>query len=370
MKKNWTREISLLSLPVLLLAGVAVWKEQGGNLSALTFKNPFDPGPFRLECAPFEQATLTPFEVAQGYTWKTRTVVEIKGDPKVPAGAVPASPDQGFAPAANVIYRRGKVWKEASSSPGKYPVSFGMGVGNSSTTTGFTFSANLESVPRDVEEIRLRGYIGGYRCYSAAVPPVGVPRNLLRFSIRGWDVNTKSKPFDIEIMGPQHPLATPMVDRKSPIEFKEAKWLDATTSGVTSGATPGAPPVDTFLLHLRHMKNPNWIDQFLTGPGSINLRKLRLFDADGRAIDLYLKNGKKSDANSFYLSFLNQYRQGPPMPKSDIVIDLFADGIAPKKSWQSYKQPLRLEVEVSDGSCWPAKIRATFRREAVGPGQK
>lgn len=212
MKKRFGREMIWLSLPLVIIGGAA-WIFGGGGRVLLPAK--LDDGPLRLEWAPFKRAKVTPAEVYEGFDWAVRTSVQEHGHLHVPSLLRPVG---SSAPRAytRLVYRVGKVWKQAPDMDSKgWVVIRNVVESNTNNVADNTLKlmVNLEKVPRDAKEIRLKGYIEVERAYNGALPAGWEPP-------LGWvddgqvqSFPLKTKPFDLSIQAPGEARPAPHVSR-------------------------------------------------------------------------------------------------------------------------------------------------------------
>ncbi|RYG69212.1 hypothetical protein EON80_10210 [bacterium] len=357
MKTNFSRELALLSLPVLLLGGFAWWKSRGADLPFEKFWPASDEKPLRLEFSPFQTASVTPFEVSRGYVWKTRTTVYDTGKvPTVNSWRRKFAVNLGNTYDIRIVYRRGQVWKQVEALPGRVqPVSVLFKDG------GVDLLANLTTVPGDADAVHLRGRFAWSVVYGGQViPGTALPPGTRKVGA-DYEVPVESEPFDIPIVDETELMPRPNVSRQPNIEMRGQRF-----NSMNRSDSKGNPHHQTtFFLHLHHLELGNWSPDSL-----LYIFNPQVFDANNREIPLYwdFGQGRKLSAGLQGGSgIFNQQQFSAAKPSSDLIVSALNLEIAPKKPWSSYKQPLRFELEVSDGNAWPTKIRAIYNlNEAPG----
>lgn len=336
MRKFNVREVALLSSPIVLLAAVAFWTSRKSSLP-----NPFDSGPLRVEITGIDKVDLSPLDVARGAEWGVALSTVMKGRAQVTSDWKEVI--QEYRPQFRLVYRRGSTWSQVKDLRGP------------STSAGptCTFKMSLKDVPQDAEEVRFRGELSIRQYYVGPVTPGRKPKGDLKLiaPIKGLGangyVNIATKPFDILVSSTEHPYSPPTVSRQAPLKLMEAGWFAQRSQG--GGA-------DKFLLHLRHMTNPKWAQQ----PTYI-VEKLHFFDARGQELILYHSNGK---GTRWFGSAYGTYPQDSFSPEkldSDFVLPAMTHDLAPRSGWGAQKQPLRMKLEVSDGTCWPTQVDVNLR---------
>ncbi len=355
MKFVKSREFVLLMVPVIAIGGVGWWKSISGGLAVPQFANPLDPGPMRIEYSPFKEVNLSPYEASNGYTWKVQSTYRFVGSQALPSTWAAASPEHGLS-AGNVRieFKKGKVWKVVN--PGHQTV--GTGVIN---FDGISFSANLKDVPQDADEVRLRGRIEGQRYYNGTIPTGWVmPRNVtslkapLPGSFYQHTVFVASKPFDLLIQGPGQPQPNPNISKTKKIQLRDVKWFRWKDSNGSH---------QEILLHLRHLDKKTADAQVNLAPWAFHSPKFTVFDAKNREVFLYYKNGAGRRCYDLQLQSSRQNGFSPALAVSDLIATLLEPDVAPRNGWEAYKGGLRFEFELTDGTCWPTKIRLSLRSE-------
>ena len=340
MKKRWGRELVLLALPIVLLGGVAWYRTRGAPLPALS--NPFAPGPSRLEYSRFVPIKITPLDVAQGYDWGAQTNLKEAGKLDVPANwRDDHFGNWGDTRELRLVYRIGTQWKVAPR-PVKGEASFQTIIGEQET-----LKANLKTVPREAEEVRLRGKFSALHLYRGPIAPGWkAPRNL---EIKTYGLNhfvtVESATFDIPVKAAGEAWPDVIVSRVQKIEAVEGKWLRDAFGEVIMvrfRAKPGAD-VET-PLQCR-----------------VPVRELSYLDATGHPFQVF--QDAKSMAEAGIGGSMRDWI-GPGLPADQEVIALAMRDAQPRGGWGRIKMPITVTGTVSDGKCWPTPFRVQMRPEA------
>jgi hypothetical protein len=211
------REIALLMVPVLIIGGVALWQTRAPRdlATGVTVKNPFDAGPARVEFVPFKKVELKPKDVYRGFDWAAQTTVKTRGKWDAPKGLVyDGVINEGNTRQLRLVYRWGSSWKSitaAQNSKNFFPLLDG-------DTQEVTLRVNLEAVPRDADEVRLRGYFEYLLAYRGTLPLGWKAPKGMRTRGLSHDLPIASKPFDLEIKSVGESMPVPKISRESKIE--------------------------------------------------------------------------------------------------------------------------------------------------------
>lgn len=347
MKRRFGREIALLTLPVVIFGGIALWKTRGGSMAQLQGA-PSDiySGPPRVEFGEIKSLILTPRDVAQGFVWGVDTQIWQGGQNPVAADVKRPQMTYGRS-RADVFYKRGARWIKAEGLDGRSLTRHGeleeAQFGDFAIRRRIQIKVRLDGVPRDAEEIRLRGtfiYENDYQlgCRGAS-------------GGSGWKfypsgvciLTTQSKPFDIPIVKPKQAWPKPNVSRETVFQFVDAKYIVD-------------PTIDYLVLQIRRKDGSDWKQR------SIVRENIQLLDNHQQPIELFdMGGGAKAQINAY--GDYNQERFSPKRAKSDWFIMIApVDSIEPKNGWDKVKFPLTLRAEISDGTCWPLKIDTKVER--------
>lgn len=298
MKKRIGREVLWLLAPVVVLAGFGWYQARGGRLPAVFGTTPFDSGPKRVEYGAFEKADLTPRDVSQGFDWAVKTTVKTLGEWDVPRNWSAMSASSSAYPKSRLVYRRGTVWKTAQMR-GKNGA--GMTRWNSIFVEKSTsILVNLDTVPQDADEVRLRGTFVEEQWFRGPIPSGLMPPKVYASKGQDHGLSVESKPFDILI---KKPLPKPIVSRDSGLQFVQ---LVLTSQGGRQ-------------VHLQLKR-----DETLPPVDYLNLVcvKWSLKDATGKKVNLCSANG--SPGIIYFSTFSSRQREtlSPDFPKSDFLLDL------------------------------------------------
>lgn len=345
--KRLGREIALLTLPVLIFCGMALWKTRGGSMAQIQGA-PSDiySGKPRLEIGEIKPLEMTPWDVAQGFVWGIDAKVWQGGQSPVAPGVVGTGGSSWGE--TNVFYKRGARWIEAKSSD---DLSLTRQINGQTKFFGDFVSrldkeikVRLNGVPHNAEEVRLRGYFNQTNEYpSAGCSGVSNGPNWKIYLPRGCGFTMHSQPFDIPIVSKKEAWPKPNVSQETPLEFVDAKWI------IDSN-------IEDFVLQIRHKDGSAWNIKSVVG------QNIQIFDGDKKPIELIdSRNGTKTRIYNF-----GSYAQdhfSPQRAPSDLFIPVvWVEDIAPKVGWSNVKFPLTLRAEISDGTCWPLKIDTKVER--------
>lgn len=333
MKPKLMREFALISLPLILIGGAA-WLFAGQGRSLLPAR--FDNGPARLEFSPFEEVELKPLEIYDGYDWATQSEVNVRGK----WGDLPGlKAVGGSSPTAQMrlIYRVGKSWKQAPRVDSNKISVTNQIIGGRQ----LGFRVNLETIPPNAEEVRLRGHFEAENYYKGTLPAGWKPpKNLRSFGLNHL-LTLQSKPFDLIIKTPNQPLPAPHASRAPELEFVAAGWYYR-------------PNVNDLYVRLRATENrgssQEWKD--------LTAISLSMRDAKGKEITFVDSYGAKLTISGWkYLDRANY----PTLPSNEAVYEI-AYG-EPSQGWPAVEQPITVDAQLSDGTAWPSHIRATMKQQ-------
>jgi hypothetical protein len=222
MKTKFVREIALLMVPVLLVGGVAWWRNpSGSHLSLTTLGDFFDSEPQRLKFSRFQPAEVSAPDMKQGYDWSASTTVRTVGRFDAPPGWKASGSTLGGARDIQVVYRQGSVW---TSLPKRSSERCVLNSINLSTDVQ-KFGVDLNAVPPDADEVRLRGRFERRVDYTGPIPLAWTPPKDLQIRGRNRTLTLRSEPFDVQIKGEGEPMPqSPPLSRVSPITFVKAHY--------------------------------------------------------------------------------------------------------------------------------------------------
>jgi hypothetical protein len=345
VKRRLGRELALLTLPVLVIAGIACWKASGGSL-------PINHGPLRLSSSGFEPIQPSPLEVSKGLVFKAKANMEVLGDPRFPLWSdVKVGPVWGEI-GTHLEYRTGQNWIETQWKPGNGPQWLGGPPGEMSV------AAKLSQIPASAQEVRLRGSLKYRQPYSGPVPDDWKkPKNFVKLA-SDWGLVLPPYNFTISIKKPGQPMPSPIVSKIPQVELRDTACFSENYLDI-NGKGERQP---RFFFHLHHLSNPSWNQN-----PQVSIDNVHIFDGNGREIQLYnlysLVGGKPklvSENDNGGGGDSRTYNFNPGMASDDVVHIVIAPWHVPARPWKSYKQPFIVEAEVSDGFCWPKKVRAKF----------
>jgi len=324
MKKFSAREVVALTLPVVVLGGGAWWMGRGGKLPQL--HNSLDPGPLRIEYTPFQPVQPSPYDVSQGYSWGVSTRVEMRGKWNPPKGWKQWG-EFVCGGLEKVVYRRGKGWREAASVN-----RFNLVQTGSSSDAGTTvLVVNLQTVPRDAEEVRIRGRFRRDLDFTGPIPRAWKKPSHMTIFKSDRSLAVESKPFDIQIKGPNEPFPLPVVSHQSPLQIVDAKWV------VEDG-------INNFVLQVHRTDGQGWVGH------NVSADKVRVTDERGRPVDV-------GPRNSSGFGGFNQELFSPQRDSSDIFVPFLLPDSKHSESYDvPFSGPLHLQSQISDGTCWPLSV--------------
>ncbi|RYG70895.1 hypothetical protein EON80_06490 [bacterium] len=318
-----------------LLGGLGWWMGASG---AVSFHNPFDPGPLRVNYK-FEKIPLTPYDVSRGYDWGIKAGLEHQGRPEVPAKWTRAATHWGYDADAGIYYKINGSWKKVSDRQAINVTSFVQANLYDEGTN--KLEVRLGDVPLDASEVHLRGLFLGSIPFKGPVAPGWKPPPNITVSGARYDLNVSSQPFDIVIKGPDEPMPTATVSRIPYLQLVSSGWY-------------GEPGSRFFGVRLRDTSVNNVFQKDL----DLKADKLSLRDAEGKIVLLNGNGGRSggTEINNVWPSRLIQ----PPIETNEMVFYVSGENEVPNQNWKKAKLPLRLEAEVSDGISWPLKLKIDF----------
>jgi hypothetical protein len=333
---------------------IALWKTRGGSMARLQGA-PSDiySGKPRLEIGEIKPLEMTPWDVAQGFVWGIDAKFWQRGQSPVAAGVkrVDYTINSGHA---RVFYRRGGRWtavKKTGWSVMQRIDKEAQHFGNFALRRHIQIKVNLDDVPRDAEEVRLRGFFEQMNNYIGVGCSGISGGNGWSFHGRGCRFTLQSKPFDIPIMKAKSAWPNPNVPRETQLKFVDAKWIDASAK--------------FFVLRMRHKDGSEWKNRYLA------VHDAKFFDANLQPLEL-LTGRIKWKSQIYNFRGLDPARFSPQITKGDHVFEVVdPESVAPRQGWENVKFPLTIRAEVSDGTCWPIKIdtkveRVQMRTEEFG----
>ena len=334
MKRKLGREIALISLPIILTGGAA-WLVAGGGRALLPAR--FDNGPARLEFSPFEPVELTPLEIYDGYDWAVQSATKVRGKWPILPGLQNKG---GSAPTAvmRLNYRIGETWKQAPRVDSQKMSVTNQIIGGPK----LVLRVNLETVPPNADEVRLRGYFGAEEFYKGT-PPTGwkPPPNLKSYGLNHL-LQLQSQPFDLTIKAPNQPMPAPHATRVPDLEFVAAGWYYR-------------PNINDLYIRVRATENREHALKW----GNLNVISFSMRDGAGKKISFVEGNGDKIEFHTWrYLDRANY----PNLPSDEAIYEIvYGD---PAQGWANVQQPITLDALVTDGVSWPLRVRATMEKQS------
>lgn len=331
-------------MPVVLLAGVGWWRARGGSVSTLQgAPSDLTIGPPRLEAGEWTDAPLSPSEVSRGFLVKKLVSVWQGGRSPVPEGTKPGMYLINTDEDVRVVFRRGKVWRTARTQPFAYDTQFmerkTASFGTFALRRDLECKINLNGVPRDAEEVRLRGHFVYINAYQGGVCRLASSDPRWKYYPPRCEFINRSQPFDLPVKTARGAWPAPQVSHEAKVEVIGAAWFKFHKSY-------------EFALHLRHKEKRDW-----DSDPTASAQKMRLFDANHREVTLFENYGSGSQTFMDYFGIYNQEIFHPDKPHNEIMVPLFGENSAPKHGWGSVKRPLWLEGEIDDGECWPTPFK-------------
>lgn len=345
MKKFSAREVVGLTLPVVVLGGGAWWMGRGGSLATLRGA-PSDiyKGKPRLEFGKIEPTTLSSWDVAQGFVWGFKTDIWQGGKAPLSDTAKRCAFIAGSTK-AGVFYRVGSTWKEAHSPDGT-PLIKDFGAldgeqefGNFAVHRGVNLKVMLKGVPRNAEEIRLRGHFFYENAYTGSDCVGTIPGPGWKMYLPNCYYTTNSRVFDLPIKTASGQWPIPNVSRTTNLQLMGAYWIYE-------------PNMYSLVLRLR---DPSGVLK-QANPGGISVQNFSLRDRNNKEIILYsigIKPPQRLSTSRF--NFIDRRALNSALP-SDQYVAAIGLSTQPKGGWGSVKGPLHLRAEISDGESWPTSI--------------
>ncbi|HEX8465122.1 MAG TPA: hypothetical protein VF627_10945 [Abditibacterium sp.] len=299
----------------------------------------------RLEIGEIKPLEMTPWDVAQGLVWGIDATIWQGGQSPVAPGVKRAEYVINSGD-AHVFYRRGARWITAKKTgwPAMRRIDKdAQQFGDFALRRHIQIKVNLDEVPRDAEEVRLRGFFEQMNTYVDAGCR-GISGGAgWSFHGRGCRFTMQSKPFDIPIVNTKGAWPAPKVSRQSTLKLVDAKWIDD-------------PYSSFFVLQVRHKDGSEWKNRYLA------VHDAKVLDAKQQPLEL-LTGRIKWKQQIYNFSGLDSTRFSPQIPKSDHVFQVLdLESTAPRQGWENVKFPLTLRAQVSDGTCWPLKIDTKVER--------
>lgn len=339
MKRKLVRELALISLPLLFIAGAA-WLLAGSGRALLPAR--VDNGPARLEFDTFEPVAVSAMDVYQGVECIVKTSVRMKGKLQVPTALKPYSIMQVWTDDYRIVYRIGKTWKRAAALSGnRDPVSQGFNLASGAQT----FELNLETVPAGAEEIRFRGKFTEFHKYQGAWPAaVKPPANYSKVG-KSHRFTVESKPFDVLVKAPGQQQPRPTVSRETGVSIVKASY--ETESGIGLRVQLRRAP--------KFGKPANY-------QGS-SLISLKLIDGKGRKLDVCETAGSPSENSD--MAIID--RDDLNLPDTDFIVGWSKRGQQPCGGWKKFNGPFTLEAVISDEQRWPITVKVPVPTSVATP---
>ncbi len=349
MKRHLGRELALLTLPVLVVAAAAWWKASGAS-------SPLNNGPLRLYSTGFKAVEPSPLEVSKGLVFKAKADLQVVGDPHFPIwNQVKVGPIWGTIE-THLEYRTGQKWIKAPWNSGTSSQWLG------GPPNDMSVALKLNGIPTAAQEVRLRGSLQYTQPYSGPIPDDWKkPKNFVSLGT-DWGLELPPYTYNISIKKPGQPMPAPVVSKVPLVELKDTACFSEDDFDYND--KPERQP--RFFLHLHHLSNPNWHQK-----PNVAIHNVHIYDREGQEIQLYymwsrLSNGRPRPAiedlyrGSGYAGIYDQQPFSSQMAGGDAAVPVFSERLATARPWKSYKQPFTIEAQVSDGFCWPRKVRAKF----------
>lgn len=344
-KKLRPRELIWMTLPVVLLGGAAWWFNQQAQLRV---------GPPRLLPLQWERVPVLPYDVAKGYTFATKTTVQLVGEAEVPDKFGFFVPDYSFVPGTFALqYRKEGAWHNATTSQRALVFSVENMSGKGwHKSVGLTTKFDLRAVPRDAKEVRVTGTFvvrTTFQAPSSWVPPSPVFQadGTSRGPFRLWSSYLKT-PFQVGIKSSDEPFPNSQVSRAPGLQVVDAKWI----------VDPNRPSADlthhTIALQLRRIDESAWRE-----PYNLFQEDVHLFDAAGHEIQL-LDLARAKTRVALDTGFQGIFSANHPA--SNIMVLVCNGARAPKSGWDAVKSPLRLRATINTEQGWPQKIDVQIPR--------
>ncbi len=198
------RELIWMTLPVLVIGGVAWWKTHQPTIYEIASTPPEDltQGPIRLVMADWKPQPTSPGDIATGHTLKWGTRFWVAGKAR---GTLRDLWTPELTKSLSLQYRQGENWRRVQFPGGWNGMRAWMGEGVMSRRLDLAMPMNL--VPTNADEVRLRGYL----------------QALIFERISGRDTIDKmrSLPIDLLIKTKGENLSTPQVSHESPLKVEQ-----------------------------------------------------------------------------------------------------------------------------------------------------
>ncbi len=313
--------------PVLLLGSGAWWLSSGGKIPRVS--HPLDPGPLRVEYTPFQRVQSSPYQAWQGYEWGVTTQVSVLGEWKMPPGW--KSQGHGNHDDAWIVVKRKGLWEKLPASRKIISRDYSAPSGMKLIDDKYTFWVNTQLLPRDAQEVRLRGHLQVQPAFSGRIPSGWTPpKNMIVRGPYRW-LTVQSKPFDIQIKAPNEPFPKPAVSRVTPLQFVDAKWI------VDQGS-------NYFVFQVRRTDGKEWkLDRAMSRGHSV------ILDEKGRPLP---PDGEVHNFHQPPQDWFSRKRAD-----ADRIVEVGSVNVSGHKAFKTnIKGPLHLRTQVSDGECWPLSI--------------
>lgn len=195
MKPKFGREIALLSLPIVILGGVALWNGRGGAWSGWGVPRGLSEGQPRLEITDWKPETPTALDFARGIS--SRWTVTTWGGGACPAdGKPPRYGGMEYPKTLFFAWKRAGKWHQTPFRYGPSELDVqNFGVREKPTSNKVHLGLPMDLVPRDADEVCLRGRLDGWMmCQSGSVAAPGAPLDIsLKKSGEAWPVFAGSR---------------------------------------------------------------------------------------------------------------------------------------------------------------------------------
>lgn len=208
MKSKFGREMALLALPVVILGGATWWRGRGGGLSILQgAPSDLSGGAARLELGKWSEAKLLPAQVGRGHALREIVTVWQGGKSPVPDGTRRLAFELFPVGDVQLVFRRGAKWQAASgrASRAVNPTHHKTWQLDAFSARGdLEYLVDFAGVPRDAEEVHLRGQFISFSRYDSG--SCGTAKFDPRWKIYPsgeCEFVVRSKPFDVQLKMPQ-----------------------------------------------------------------------------------------------------------------------------------------------------------------------
>ena len=353
MRKSFGREIALLSLPVLLFGGLAWWRirvpkeeQHVASPSAKTVRT----GPPRVLAPVWKRIPVSARDVAAGYDFAVETRPEIVPRADLPSGVSLLNADTAILGKSELKFRRGGKWFTVKPATDKALVAnesrHGFDKDNPSSLD-LRLKVRLGDIPRDAQEIRLRGRLESQAFYRGLWPQGVQMPAAVQVNRYGLTENRLSPPFEVVIKGPSEPFPAPIVSHLEPVKVVEARFL--------------RDSFGNFELQLWVKRQP-WAIARNAEP-KLSVWESKLFDANGREVEVFSPSGANQGnvAMNGWTSHLNQSKSVNLKDDEELLLRMSGNRDAPLGGWKNLKLPLRLEAKISDNDSWPTTFKGALR---------